>query len=791
MGGVILDLLRPPTYAALIEAITNGDYHMLVFYGHGGYDPQSGGLLLLEDEAGGSDIITAAALGAALRNTEVRLVLLGACQSAATSSFSTASGRIGSIWSGTAPALVRAGVPLAIGMQVSMRVDAALAFIRQFALSLAAGKSVIEAIGDGRKPLLHGGLGEMWYAPALYGRSLDGYRLFDPRSRLPANTAQLRGEMRKQRTEIERLESAIAGVGVLTQPAEIARLTASARKLSGSPGLVARRGMGGYASVVSPLYGVPENPTFVGRVEELRRVAGAMMGDRPLVIWGAGGIGKSALAAEAARRQSWRFPGGVLWLDCRGGPALDSLLNLIGVFAGVRAIDEVEPDGKEATVRWALAGLQERCLLIWDNAEDVWAERSIQGFVSRLPKNCQALLTTREDPEQAMWTRIELLSLPDSDMRILFERLAVAAGVKIGSQEDAESIPRILEWLQGHPLAMTLIVPLSLKRGLARVWAELQARPLKGIQLALDVSYTRLNAIQRLVFEGLSAFGIPFDWHAMAVLPAWNAESEEALDVLVQVALLQFDGRLYSYHPLVRQFAYAWLSSRLDVRETHARAASYLWNKGSEGITPPEAFEALRQWQKAEDWYEFVAKSVILSHLLRPRGFWSEIEACLLEARRVLSAHLPDENALHIALLSELEALSERRGSWGVAEAYENEALQLARRTGNRNDEARCLLNLGWLLEQQGDCQRADELYTTALAIFEELHDDQGLAGALNNLGGIRLHFGASDEALDLHQRALKALGSDPYDRLAAQTHNHLGHDYASKADWDRAIDAV
>ena len=326
--------------------------------------------------------------------------------------------------------------------------------------------------------------------------------------------------MKAARGEIERLEKAISGVGVLGQPAEIAHLRQARTRFAQARAEVARRTPGGYAAVVSPLYGVPTNPIFVGRTQELHDVAQAFAGQHPVVIWGAGGIGKSALAAEVAHRQSWRFPAGVLWLDCRGGPAFDSLLNQIGAFAGIEAIDKVEPDKKEMTVKWALAGLDARCLLVWDNAEEVWDERAIRRFVESLPANCQALLTTRENPEQAMWPTVELAPLSGEAMHDLFYRLASAAGVKAGSQADLDAIPLILDWLQGHPLALALVVPLAMKRGLQRVWTDLQAHPLKGIEAAFEVSYERLTDLQRRVFTRLSVYTIPFDWPAaQALLP--------------------------------------------------------------------------------------------------------------------------------------------------------------------------------------------------------------------------------------------------------------------------------
>jgi hypothetical protein len=42
-----------------------------------------------------------------------------------------------------------------------------------------------------------------------------------------------------------------------------------------------------------------------------------------------------ALAIEVAHRQRWRFPGGVPWFDCQGGPAFDILIERIGAFCGI------------------------------------------------------------------------------------------------------------------------------------------------------------------------------------------------------------------------------------------------------------------------------------------------------------------------------------------------------------------------------------------------------------------------------------------------------------------------
>lgn len=65
---------------------------------------------------------------------------------------------------------------------------------------------------------------------------------------------------------------------------------------------------------------LPGADFFCGREEEFRAVALALAdpATRSYVLWGMGGVGKTALAKEAARRNAWRFrDGGVVFVDAR------------------------------------------------------------------------------------------------------------------------------------------------------------------------------------------------------------------------------------------------------------------------------------------------------------------------------------------------------------------------------------------------------------------------------------------------------------------------------------------
>lgn len=789
-GGVIVDLLRPPTFETLIEAASNGGYHVLVFYGHGGYDEASGGLLLFEDEFGGPALIPASDLSAALRNTEVLLVLLGACQSARVpdlTGFPNLSGL--TIWHGVAPALLRAGVPLAIGMQVSMRVDAALAFIRQFALSLAAGKPVGEAVGDARKPLIQRKYGRAWFIPALYGRSDDGDRLFDPAHCLPAGMADLRASLKAQRAEIAQMEQAIGGVGMLRQPGEIARLRAAKSDFARTRAELARHAPGGYTPVTSPLYGVPSNPVFVGRAAELQQVSQKFSSGRPVVVWGAGGLGKTALAIEVAHRQGWRFPGGVLWLDCRGGPALDTLLDQIGAFCGLEAMEQVKPEQKETTVRWKLAELSERCLLIWDNAEEVWDNAGVRRFIDSLPTNAQILITTRENPKQLMWPTEKLEPLKNEAMTDLFYRLATTAGVKIGTQADLEAIPPMLRWLQGHPLALILIVDQILWRGVKRVWADLQKEPLPGIDAAFNLSYKRLTKAQRRLFTRLSVFTIPFEWEAAKAILPDQKKVDDLLDVLVQRALLTFDGARYAYHALLRQYAYAKLREMEDSRPVHKLAAEYLQSLAEQRPrTSEEGLEEVDQWEKAEVWENFAHSARTLVGTLDKLGYWGEIQERLERASTSVKIHLGSLPDLAAGLLRTRAALNNRKGNWDEAITLDKEAANLYQTVGDVHNLARTYISLGNDYQSKANWKWAIKFYQHSLDIMEKLGDQFGLAQIYMNLGAIYLDTGEWKRAIEFFEKSSKIMERLEDNHSLAQIYMNLGNVYQKKEDWERAI---
>lgn len=172
---VAFRVLEPPTLEALIAALRGGDVHALHFMGHGELDPRTGdGALVLEDGAGRAQSLPARFLVEQLADflPRLRLVFLNACR--------TAEAATGAPWAGVATALVRAGVPAVVAMQLPVTDRAAVTFAGWVYRRLAAGDPVDRAVAEGRLALRREieGTSE-WATPALFLRISDG-RVFAP-----------------------------------------------------------------------------------------------------------------------------------------------------------------------------------------------------------------------------------------------------------------------------------------------------------------------------------------------------------------------------------------------------------------------------------------------------------------------------------------------------------------------------------------------------------------------------------------------------------------------------------
>lgn len=170
-------VLEQATRDALLDALDGADiFH---FSGHGIFEGTEltpdgrllkKGRIILETAEAESDRFESGQLAVVLRQGGVRLVVLGACESAARDA--------GGAWTGVAPALVREEIPAVVAMQFKVLDTNAARFIAHLYTRVLGGYSIDEAVAAGRRAIFvqsdKAAAERDWGVPVLYSRAPDG-----------------------------------------------------------------------------------------------------------------------------------------------------------------------------------------------------------------------------------------------------------------------------------------------------------------------------------------------------------------------------------------------------------------------------------------------------------------------------------------------------------------------------------------------------------------------------------------------------------------------------------------
>lgn len=304
-----------------------------------------------------------------------------------------------------------------------------------------------------------------------------------------------------------------------------------------------------------------------GRDEILKDIYNHLRSGRTVLLHGASGVGKTALAATLAAAYTQQ-PGGVLWIDA-ADPAFPSLLVRVG--RAYQLTDVTTSENPAALVgSVASALMQHKPFIVLDNVTQPEAvARFIEKCVTGLP-----VLVISDLPLEGSWTPVELQNLDDASAVLLFKQ---KAGIQDNTADrDILAIARLLG-NQPFPLVLAARGMFAAKQPPADYLKALQqvAQVAGGnaAVAALAASYRTLNnALQGLIlmlgamFRGETTAellemvsGVPMD----TITPT--------MTILSQLYLVEKFERVghtcYRMHPFVHHFAQGALkgSNRLEV----------------------------------------------------------------------------------------------------------------------------------------------------------------------------------------------------------------------------------
>ncbi|MEO0601986.1 MAG: winged helix-turn-helix domain-containing protein, partial [Myxococcota bacterium] len=363
------------------------------------------------------------------------------------------------------------------------------------------------------------------------------------------------------------------------------------RSKLGQDALRTTRGSGYQLVTGSPPYPTPPLPEpsspLFGREPELAAILDRLDDGAHLVsLVGAAGIGKTRLAVRAASMTADRFCGGVWLADLTQATDEDDVIRLL-------TQDLQVPDGtRDALVR--TLKLRGPSLVVVDSFEGVVDHAaSTVGYCLREAPESVFVVTSRERLRIREESVLQIGPLPKPDAIALFESRACQAGATVRAS-DHVAIERIVEQLDGIPLALELAAARSPQLGIRQVEAMLSDRfallvggprdapPRHAMwRAALAWSWRLLDGTEQQLMTELSVFVGGFD-RAAAEAVATVSDVTEKLTSLVDKSLIQLssDGGRYSLFASVRLYAAQFLSNEA-IRKRHA---TYYASLGSEEV---------------------------------------------------------------------------------------------------------------------------------------------------------------------------------------------------------------
>jgi len=498
-----------------------------------------------------------------------------------------------------------------------------------------------------------------------------------------------------------------------------------------------------------------KNDLFTGREADLQWIAETLASGRPAaLLHGMGGVGKTQLAAEYARRQADDYK--VVWwvtaeTDTEADAGYDKLaqaLNLPG-----RVANNAEQT-RGAVLDWM--NRESGWLVVLDNAESPaalakWWPAAPRGHLlitSRNP-NWRARAAVRDVAVWPLGEAADFLTLRSGDAdRAAAEKLAVRLGCLPLACETAAA------YVAAHGCDLA---------GYAKRLAE---QPVKYLEfLPQDKTYARTlpqvidmsaQAVERespLALEILRALA----WLAADDIPRWlldewpakTAAVDAALGVLLRAALLRKTGGGFAVHRLTQQIIRAADPQPQD----SAAAAIRLLNQALIGGVQ----------HRVDLWPQYNA--------LLPHG----------EALFALLPDPPPELKTASRICSQMGIfLRFAKGDYPAAKIWLERALALteARVGPDHADLAAPLSNLGELLRVMEDAAAAKPLYQRALTISERAltPEHPNIAYYLAGLGTVHQDLGELEDARRCHQRCLKIFEAvyGPLHPLVAVALNNL-----------------
>ncbi|MEU2667259.1 NB-ARC domain-containing protein [Streptomyces sp. NPDC007164] len=553
---------------------------------------------------------------------------------------------------------------------------------------------------------------------------------------------------------------------------------------------------------------IPDTPTsFIGRVEEVRRVHELLQAGRMVTLTGLGGVGKTRLAQKVARTAALRHRDGARWVDLAEVSAPEGVVHQV-----LAAFGEVAPPGVPPLTA-LLAVLRGRSLLlVLDNCEHliVPTGRVIDRVLREVPE-VAVLATSRRRSGVGGEFLYTVPALPHRKgtggaAELLWERARASRPDLEWHTTDWEHAQQICRHLDGVPLSIEIVAPrlrsLSpaqlLRRfdsGLPDLGNSDPAAPKRhgSLRAMLDWSYELCGPEEQWAWAAFSTFGTQVPWDAAAAVcaPISSGAHEEALEALAGLVehsvLTTMQGPDGEHRLMMLETVRAYGQTRLDAKAgaqlvavrhnewwaAFARGACQRWHGPGQAELIREVRAELPSLRRAAEYslMESQDLEVIRSGAALVADLWWHciavgsldlgrrwIDRALArigddrmpgETTREMPAEQPSAESVRLTtrLLWMGAYVDVMCGDTSSALRNADRAASRARSSGDTGALAWSLLVQGLSCLMRDQLVRSVALTKRSLDHFRAVEDTQGLQHALAQLGTVYWQAGEADKA--------------------------------------------
>ncbi|MEM7124963.1 MAG: tetratricopeptide repeat protein [Chloroflexota bacterium] len=605
---------------------------------------------------------------------------------------------------------------------------------------------------------------------------------------------------------------------------------------------------------VTPLHNLPANlTTFIGHERDINEIKGKLCnGHRLITLYGPGGVGKTRLAIEIARKciDTDNFTDGIFSISLASVNNAVGMVNQIAQTLNLELTSEIELF--ESLIKLLV---NKAILLILDNFEQLVPEApKLNDLLSRCPM-LKLLVTSREilNIRPELSCPVLPLQLPEkattpSSIQDFLQVESIALFVERAqstipqfelTQETANTVVDLCIRLDGLPLAIELAAAQTSSFTPAEMLEHLNSysslelltdgpRDLperqQTILSTIEWSYNHLSVAEKITFRRLSVF-----------VSGFTLEMAQRVLAVDKVSLLQVANRieslrrksliLWSMHDdkgirftmleIIREYGVKQLCEHNEIEAAQLNHAT-LCLELAEEVESDLSSSQYNQWlsrlraehdnlRTALQWaietnHQRGATSLRLAGALC--DYWtarawelSDIEfgGYITEGRQWLSqalcrADLGVDPAIHAKALHASGSLAEKQSDFAFAQTCYEDSLSIRQKQNDASGVAESLNSLGKIAGFEGNYERAGNCLEESIRLYRQIGDDSGLASALNNLGVTQEEQGYYDQALSTYEDSLVIFQKMNRPWAVSVLLNNIGQIHFWQDDLDNAL---